>query len=585
LLKATVANYQTVTETMTKKLFLITGGGTGAKVAEAFVHLCAAGMGPDEAHILLVDADVDNGNLRRASDAGKAYAAMARWPWSVATSIRKGLFSKDQLGTRLFATKLHTYRLAKEIATTIDGGIRNAVAHKPDLTRVLDLFYDEGEQEATCEDGFRARPNLGCLLMADHLTDQLAEEPEARRFMDALVGALAASTEQVHVVVAASVFGGTGASMLPVMQGCVEQALRQRGQGGSGSNIRWSAVKMLPHYHPEERAKSVDPDRFLLDTANALQFYSAVYRQQSGGYSSVYVVGSDKPARNRVRVALGRSDQANPAYFEEFVAALAVLDTASVHAVDSHNVGVLVTSSNGTGLRWHELPDGRRAKEGLGYLLHLAAFYLRHGNDGQLTYGLRQLLQQLTPEDLWAFGWYKQLLDGWASHSDVYKSAPKNTRPNVLLDSQGMGEVSVRAMMGPATNYFGRLMMWAETALKGDGLQLVDYAPRGHYATVYKQMDRLRAADVDTVVVDGTVHQIEPEKDNGLVRVLRGVLVAMLQQQNSGKADVFRPSDPESGRVPLAATLPQVLDALKRDDLHGVETSYTKTQLNRKTPV
>ena len=33
----------------TTPLFLITGGGTGAKVAEALVHLCAAGLGPAEA--------------------------------------------------------------------------------------------------------------------------------------------------------------------------------------------------------------------------------------------------------------------------------------------------------------------------------------------------------------------------------------------------------------------------------------------------------------------------------------------------------------------------------------------------------
>ncbi len=47
-------------------LFLLAGGGTGAKVAEALVHLCATGMGPEHVHVLFVDADTTNGNLQRA---------------------------------------------------------------------------------------------------------------------------------------------------------------------------------------------------------------------------------------------------------------------------------------------------------------------------------------------------------------------------------------------------------------------------------------------------------------------------------------------------------------------------------------
>ena len=43
---------------MTDDLFLITGGGTGAKVAEAFVHLCAAGLGPRRAHLLVIEVEV-----------------------------------------------------------------------------------------------------------------------------------------------------------------------------------------------------------------------------------------------------------------------------------------------------------------------------------------------------------------------------------------------------------------------------------------------------------------------------------------------------------------------------------------------
>ncbi len=49
-------------------------------------------------------------------------------------------------------------------------------------------------------------------------------------------------------------------------------------------------------------------------------------RRPSGLPSTVaYVVGSDNPSRNAVRTVLGFSEQANPAYFEEFVAAIGAL--------------------------------------------------------------------------------------------------------------------------------------------------------------------------------------------------------------------------------------------------------------------
>ena len=50
-------------------------GGTGAKVIEAFTHICAAGLGPRHAHVGLVDQDRSNGNTSEARDALSAYIA------------------------------------------------------------------------------------------------------------------------------------------------------------------------------------------------------------------------------------------------------------------------------------------------------------------------------------------------------------------------------------------------------------------------------------------------------------------------------------------------------------------------------
>src|SRR5215213_7688769 len=47
------------------KNYLIGIGGTGARVIEAAVNLCAAGYGPPELSIFLIDPDAGNGNLTR----------------------------------------------------------------------------------------------------------------------------------------------------------------------------------------------------------------------------------------------------------------------------------------------------------------------------------------------------------------------------------------------------------------------------------------------------------------------------------------------------------------------------------------
>ena len=261
---------------MSDALFVITGGGTGAKVAESLVHLCATGAAPREVHILFVDADTVNGNLQRAISTADAYRALQPWPWAVETTTGSTLgrmFGRQESHSfSIFDTQISTYQVTDPVDTTSEGGI--AAQATGDMSLVLDLLYDEQEQNAKANDGFRARPNLGCLVLADHLDTML--EARAAGFLDALTRATSGGT-RVPVAVTASIFGGTGASLLPVARGAVEAALQKR-DGGAGASpvakaLAWGAVMVLPHYQPTARKESVDPERFLLDTSNALQYY------------------------------------------------------------------------------------------------------------------------------------------------------------------------------------------------------------------------------------------------------------------------------------------------------------------------
>lgn len=576
---------------MADSLFLITGGGTGAKVAEALVHLCAAGAAPKTVHILLVDADATNGNLQRAKATADTYQDLQRWPWSVETTTGSGIGrffgGGESHSLTLFGSELHVTELTEPLDTTSEGGI--SAQATGDMALVLDLLYDREEQTASADDGFRARPNLGCLVLADHLDAKL--EKRAGPFLDALTQA-SSGGKVVPVVVTASIFGGTGASLLPVARGAVEAALKAR-HGGQGAGpvakaLKWGAVMVLPHYQPTHRKKSVDPERFLLDTSNALQFYGMAQVASGDLYDAVYAIGSDRPGRNRVKPMLGQKAQSNPAYIEELVAAAAVLDFAEAPG-HGQPVHIFAPDRGQDRLGWTELPyGGGRLGERVAYLLHLAAFYLRPGDAHrqELTRGLAALMKHSSDADLETNAWFQDILHPWASElSPAYAKTPAGRRATAMQDPSILGEQAAGALRPAAVEYFGRLLLWAATALRdgSDGvLQLVSFLTGEHYSLLYGEMSRIGVGDIDAAAPGDQT--IDPEHDNALARALRAALAAEVNahERNRTKGIVagsFALLEPD-GTVGLRITPQLAVDALAAEGLSAVAEEYTRTAVD-----
>jgi hypothetical protein len=568
---------------MNDDLFLITGGGTGAKVAEAFIHLCAAGLGPKHVHILMIDADTVNGNLKRALATGQSYRQLQRWPWTIRTSFGGFLgFGQKEVNLQLFSSDIKVYDLASPIEATHAGGIRNSVS-SDGMRQVLDLLYDADEQKAKCDDGFRARPNLGCLLLADHINKRLPADGGA--FLDALIASMSAGSP-IPVVVAASVFGGTGASLLPVIRGCVEQAVKaRRGKEVEPGLLRWGAVKVLPHYRPDKTKATVDPDRYLLDTASALQYYSTVQRTANAAYNAVYVIGSDKPSRNKVKAVLGQAEQSNPAYFEEYVCALAVQHFGETLETPGKPIR-LFDPAHGETLKWEHLPHLRpyEVQQRFAYLLHLAAFYLRqqsNPSNPELAQGLASLLRTTSPDHIFAHPWYKNVLDAWASHDPRYAGTPREQRPLALIDQSRFGEQSVGFTQAHVTDYFCRLMLWSDSAFKGDALSLIDNVNSDDYCALFGAMCKVKSDDVDT-------HQgqrIQDEQDNALIRLLRSAATALVLEhertrKSSGRTHGTLSLIEPDGRIGPRITLDQVRKALQAERLSDVDNQYIGTRIS-----
>ena len=561
------------TDSMSDDLFLITGGGTGAKVAESLVHLCAAGLGPDRLHLLLIDSDTANGNLQRTKETIRSYNQMQKWPWHFRPRSNGGsLGGQEPIG--FFDTEIRMHEITEQIDTVHEGGLETAVESSR-MQNVMDLLYDGDEQQATCQDGFRARPNLGCLLMTEHLNEQLGET--GSDFIRDLEGAITGQTN-VPVVVTASVFGGTGASLLPVIRGCVEDSLSNPEHAGV---LNWNSVQLLPHYQPREKKQSVDPDRFFLDTSSALQYYSTTYGQNGDTgslYDAFYMVGSDDPGRNTVKTVLGHGDQANPPYFEEVIAAFSVLDAASTREEEGQPVRVYVPNQ----LEWETLPHNNPAavRERLALLLHVSAFYLSpksRDSDEQLSNGLGAFIRGVADKDVQMYGWYDSILDGWARRSqDAYANADENRRVETLRSS--MGEQSVNAVDEKAAEYLGRFLLWSETAMKGEGLPFIDY-DQGSYARIYDAM-----SDVDSKEINiraGAGGTVETDEDNALIRLLRAAAASLAYDDQratpSGLLDRMSLLDGQN-RVPLRVTKQEVRKTLRAFNRETIVDAYTKTR-------
>jgi len=577
---------------MSDQLFVITGGGTGAKVAEALTHVCAAGIAPGDVHVLMIDSDAENGNVLRAVSAIQSYSKLQSYPWGVENRNDGSWFGSNETSggwIEPFSSNLHLHRLTKPLSTVLDGGLQTVAGNSEDLDQVLKLLYDKDERYATCEDGFRARPNIGCLLLSEHLNEELVNNPKARSFLDKLANA-ASGRQSVPVVVTASVFGGTGASLLPVIRGCVEEAFRTaEGNLVNTDRLHWNAVKILPHYEPARRKESVDPDRFLLDTSSTLQFYSKVYRtKESDTYDGVYIIGSDQPDRNRVEVELGSKQQSNPGYFEEFVAALAIVDAgkqASNGAAEQ--IRVYEPESEQRYIQWRDLPyeEGARLRDGFAYLLHLAAFHLRRGRKAELTKGLARLIEGTPPGHLRQFAWYQNLIDPWAQHNSAYDTASKDERPKEIKDNAVLGSLTYNSMVEEVAEYFGRLLLWAETALKGEHLALVDYR-NADYVAVHHGMCTLSEGDIDAIG-GGASTNVQPEEDNALIRTLRAALLAMMRLRHGDirlrlPIDGFRLVDGDE-IIPLCITKAGVEDALGAHQLPNVADAFTRTLISNGT--
>jgi hypothetical protein len=335
------------------KNYLIGIGGTGARVIEAAVHLCAAGYGPDELSVFLVDPDAGNGNLTRTKNLLTSYI-----------KCRENVQKAD--ATRLFGTAIRippdekglVWEIFTERGATLSNFInyKNMAQTKPELAELASVLFTEAELNTELNEGFRGHPSIGAVVMSNPPTQSypfkmLFDDLDANK-----------KPNDIRVFLVGSVFGGTGAAGFPTLGSKKIMKYNQAARIGENlSQILLGGALVLPYFsfeNPEaDRGEKmfVTTQDFPIATKAALQYYN----EKDLGFDQIYFLG-DSLAQKVGKFGVGAKNQENLPHYIEVASALAAFDFYEQPEIRQEPEKMLFTAvRDAEKLRWADLPITR----------------------------------------------------------------------------------------------------------------------------------------------------------------------------------------------------------------------------------
>lgn len=453
---------------MNDKLFLIAIGGTGMRCLESFVHLCAAGLFDNHTiEILTLDTDQFNGNKDRVENLIDLYNKV-----KTNDAATQG---GEQRSNTFFSAKLNLYKFFTDYSTSTRMTLNALAATKnlsdeqrQDNQDLSDLLFDrDSVQQFKLDHGYRAQTHLGSMLMYHGIIEAAinakkggesvkSQEKDLAKYLQ-LLNKHAANA---RVFVFGSVFGGTGASSIPVIPLAVSEALKILTGGNNELNLNkvLFGSTLLTDYFTFKTPTSAqlstakviaDANNFALNSQAALSFYNEdttvrkTYKRMYhiGWPSSLKINFSEGKAGD---VTTGGAEQRNDCHIAELMCAAAAYDfftedrtTLEKIGEAEYNYRTVAVDDNGnmqlSGSSFIGSEKGEYFENKLGALLSFAHIILsKFGGAQDGVCGTSELLNHL---DSAKFSNYNELKDTQCEEIDEYlkEFAYKFLKGNVIF--------------------------------------------------------------------------------------------------------------------------------------------------------
>lgn len=324
---------------MAKQFFVLGIGGTGMRCIESLIHLCAMGMFDDtEIHLLALDTDKNNGNFSRLKEVKDAYVYAKGMDAANRTPLKDTFFSAN-IKYYEFSPDYEKKSTFKEVFN-----YDNIKYNRPEEADLADLVLTDNVERFNLRHGYRAQTHLGSMMMYHSIIEAARSRSgsELKDFLQELINA--ATNGNPRVFILGSVFGGTGASSIPIIPQAISKATEIISQGAANvlSSAYFASTLLTAYFSfkapsASELAKQqgviATSNKFALNSQVAMMFYDDDTTVKST-YQRFYMLGTDGQgwdpmAREKDKInetITGGGDQKNDSHYIELLAACAALD-------------------------------------------------------------------------------------------------------------------------------------------------------------------------------------------------------------------------------------------------------------------
>lgn len=323
---------------MAKQFFVLGIGGTGMRCIESLIHLCGMGMFDDtDIHLLALDTDKNNGNFSRLKEVKDAYCNVKGQDGASRTALSNSFFSAN--------IKYYEFSPNYEQKSTFKAMFNygdTQYNHKEE-TDLADLVLSDNVEDFNLRHGYRAQTHLGSMMMY-HSIIETAKSPassELKTFLSELIKA--SQNGQPKVFILGSVFGGTGASSIPIIPQAISKAAEIMSNGAAnvlksayfGSTLLTAYFSFRAPSGSELNNQKIiaTSDKFALNSQVAMMFYDDDATVKST-YQKFYMMGTSnlnwdpmqRKAETITETITGGEQQKNDSHYIELLAACAALD-------------------------------------------------------------------------------------------------------------------------------------------------------------------------------------------------------------------------------------------------------------------